>query len=129
MSSPQAIKQRAKAFERVVAATWGATRMPLSGMNSKHGPGDVLLPTDVDALLECRTRVNPAHWTMWLGVVADAVKNKIDPRRAVLYLKKVGAKGHIVTLDGSMFAKIISIPEVKALFKKGSALDTPVSEM
>jgi hypothetical protein len=118
MSSRKAIAARAKAFERVVAATWGSHRVPLSGINSRHNAGDVILPTDVSALLECKTRVSSSHWSLFAGAVKDAIKNKVDPERTVLYFKKVGARGHLVTVDGKMFARMLQIPGVKLLFHK-----------
>lgn len=105
-------------FERVVASTWGSFRVPLSGINSRHNAGDVILPDGVYALLECKTRQSSAHHTLWREAVEDAKKNGIDPEKTVLYFKQKSSHGYIVTLDGSLFERLLAIPQVYAIFQE-----------
>lgn len=112
MARSQAWKQ----FERVVAATWGSFRVPLSGINSRHNAGDVILPVGTSALIECKTRAGSSHWTMFSEAQADAKKNGIDPIRTLLYFKQKHKQGYIVTMDGELFEKMLALPEVRSLF-------------
>lgn len=107
-----------KAFERVVATTWGSFRVPLSGINSRHNAGDVILPEGVSALIECKTRAGSSHWTLFDEAREDAKRNGIDPLRTLLYFKQKRKHGYIVTMDGELFEKMLAVPEVRALFAK-----------
>lgn len=103
-----------KDFERKVASIWGSYRVPLSGINSRHNAGDVILPQGISALLECKTRQNSAHWELFKDAQDDAIKNKINPLHTILFFKKKGANGYIVTMDGKLFEKIL--PFIRHIF-------------
>jgi len=105
-----------KQFERVIAATWGSFRVPLSGINSRHNAGDVILPDGVSALLECKVRAGSAHDTLFELAQADAEKNHIDKTRTLLYLKVKGKHGYTVTMDGSLFEQFMKIDGFMDLF-------------
>ena len=103
-------------FERKVARQdWGSERMPLSGMNSRHGGGDVIIPADMDVLVECKYRALHAHHTLLKDAQIDAAKH--GKKFAILYTKTKYAEGWVVTLDGSLWHDIISLPQVQELLK------------
>jgi hypothetical protein len=107
-----------KQFERVIAATWGSFRVPLSGINSRHNAGDVIIPDDLSLLIECKTRAGSLHWTMFDEACQDAKRNGVNPLHTLLYFKQKHKQGYIVTLDGELFEKMLAIPEVRKLFAK-----------
>lgn len=94
------------AFERAVARTdWDSERMPLSGENSRHGGGDVIIPKDVPFLVECKLRASFAHHALFKAAKEDAKKH--GKEHAVLYTKKKGEHGWLVTVDGELFSQLI----------------------
>jgi hypothetical protein len=103
-------------FERKVARQdWGSERMPLSGENSRHGGGDVIIPADLDVLVECKLRAAFVHHTLFADAVKDAVKHK--KRNAILYTKKKGDHGWLVTIDGLLWNKLLQIEGVMDALK------------
>ncbi len=107
-----------KAFEREIATLFGSFRVPLSGINSRHNAGDVILPDDLSLLIECKTRETSQHWTLFDVACKDAKRNGIDPIRTLLFFKQKRKQGFIVTVDGAMFEQIWNVPGVRDLFKK-----------
>jgi len=112
-----------QAFEREIATLFGTFRVPLSGINSRHNAGDVILVDGLDCLVECKTRAGSIHLTMFRNAVKDAIKNKIDPLRVLLFFKQKGKHGFIVTMNGDMFERIWKVPGVRELFCKVSSDD------
>lgn len=106
-----------KSFERVIATLFGSFRVPLSGINSRHNAGDVILPDDLDMLIECKTRASSQHWTLFDEACQDAKKNKVDPLRTLLFFKQKRKQGSIVTMDTEMFERIWAVPGVRDLFR------------
>lgn len=104
-----------KAFEREIAKIFGSFRVPLSGINSRHNAGDVIIPDGFSMLVECKTRAGSLHWTMFNEAQKDAEKNKVDPTRTLLFFKQKSKHGYIVTMDGELFEKIWEIEAVKEL--------------
>lgn len=104
-----------KNFERAVAKTWGSFRVPLSGINSRHNAGDVILPNGVKALIECKLRGNSVHYTLFKLAQKDALKNGIDADNTLLYLKVKATHDYLVTMTGDMFEKIMQT-EARKLF-------------
>lgn len=95
-----------KAFERAVAKTdFDTRRMPLSGANSGHGGGDVLLPDGADFLVECKYRAGFLHHSLFEAAEADAKKHGRD--YAILYTKVKGQHGWLVTVDKDTFSRLI----------------------
>ena len=107
-----------QAYERVIASLFGTFRTPLSGINSRHGPGDILVPDDLAMLVECKCRANSLHLSMFEDACADAKKNKLDPVRTLLFFKRKHAHDSIVTMHVDMFTKIWNVPGVRELFKR-----------
>jgi hypothetical protein len=107
-----------KQFEREIALLFGTFRVPLSGINSRHNAGDIILPLDLSMLVECKTRAGSLHLSMFRAACKDAVKNKIDPIRTLLFFRQKFHKGYIVTMDGEAFEHIWNVPGVRELFAK-----------
>lgn len=105
-------------FERFIADIFGTFRTPLSGVNSRHNAGDIILIDNLSLLCECKVRGNSVHWTMYREACADAKKNGIATLNTLLFLKVRGAHGSIVTMDTEKFAQIFAVPGVKELFQK-----------
>ena len=97
---------------------FGTFRTPLSGINSRHGPGDIIIPDDLALLVECKVRASSSHWTLYDDACKDARKNKLDPVRTLLFFKQKHGHGSIVTLDTDMFERIWNVPGVRELFAK-----------
>jgi hypothetical protein len=103
-------------FERQVARTdWNSERMPLSGSASRHGGGDVIIPKDLDVLIECKLRAAFITHTLFADAVADAVKHK--KRHAILYTKRKHDRGWLVTIDGNLWTKLLQIDGVMEALK------------
>jgi hypothetical protein len=107
-----------KAFEREVATLFGSFRVPLSGINSRHNAGDVILPDDLSMLIECKCRATSIHLTIFRDACRDAVKNGVDPIRTLLFFRQKSHKGYIVTMSGEAFEHIWNVPGVRELFAK-----------
>jgi hypothetical protein len=90
--------------------------MPLSGMNSRHGGGDVIIPADVDVLVECKYRAKHAHHALFSAAAADAKKH--GKKHPILYTKQKQEHGCRVILDGETWSLILAIPGVKQFFSK-----------
>lgn len=104
-------------FERECAKDWGSFRMPLSGMNSRHGGGDVIIPADVDVLVECKYRAKHAHHALFNAAAADAKKH--GKKHPIVYTKMKQEHGCRVILDGATWTKLLDIPGVRDFFKTG----------
>lgn len=107
-----------KAFERVIATLFGSFRVPLSGINSRHNAGDVILPNDISMLIECKCRASSSHWTMFNDARKDAKKNGVDPLNTMLFLKVKYHEGSIVTMDTALFERIWAVPGVRDVLAK-----------
>ena len=93
-------------FERVVASRdWDSFRTPLSGENSRHGGGDVILPADSPYLVECKVRAAFNHHALFAEAKKDAVKH--GKKHAILYTKKKREHGWLVTIDGELFTQML----------------------
>lgn len=107
-------------FERECAKDWGSYRTPLSGANSRHGGGDVIIPEDVDVLVECKLRAKHAHHSLFSEAEADAKKH--GKKHVVLYTKQKHEHGRLVVIDGDLWTNILAIEGVLEHLKKGPAL-------
>jgi hypothetical protein len=105
-----------KNFERECAKDWKSFRMPLSGQNSRHGGGDVLIPDDVDVLVECKLRAKHAHHALFSAAEADALKH--GKKHAILYTKQKHKHGCLVVLDGELWSELLTIDGVMGSLKK-----------
>jgi hypothetical protein len=94
--------------------------MPLSGMNSRHGGGDVIIPEDVAVLIECKLRAKHAHHALFKTAEADTKKH--GKKHAILYTKQKHEHGCLVTIDGKLWSKFLAIEGVMEFLKKGEAL-------
>lgn len=94
-------------FEREIAAAWGTRRTPLSGENSGHGGGDIIL-TGLDALVEAKLRARFQHHSMFRAAQADAKKHGVTPRNVFLYTRKKAEHGALVTMDASLFHELLA---------------------
>jgi hypothetical protein len=94
------------------------TRTPLSGANSKHGGGDVIIPKGVEMLVESKMRASHAHHTLHREATEDAAKYGIDRDHVVLATSKKREEGYLVVLTSEMFKRIMSVPEVWALWER-----------
>jgi hypothetical protein len=103
-------------FERDIARTdWASERMPLSGENSRHGGGDVIIPKYLDVLIECKYRATQKHHTLYKDAIADAAKH--GKKHGILYTKVKGDHGWCVVVGGELFSQIIKLPEVQELLR------------
>ena len=75
--------------------------MPLSGENSGHGGGDVLLPADSPYLVECKLRARFAHHALFKAAKADAKKH--GKPWTLLFTKQKYEDGFLVTMDAELF--------------------------
>ncbi len=116
-------------FERVVAAAFSAVigretfRVPLSGISSRHNGGDIIVPKDgdgrllYDILFENKYRSTNAQHTLFAGAAADAEKNGVDPKHAILCTKVKRQQGYLVTLDADTFWKLMALDGALDIFK------------
>ena len=85
-------------------------------MNSRHGGGDVIIPADVDVLVECKYRAKFAHHALFTSAAVDAKKHgKLHP---ILYTKAKQEHGWRVILDGATWSQILALPGVRDYFSK-----------
>lgn len=119
-----------KAFERRVAADIdGALNDPkvtvkrniTSGANNRRDngdprPGDVVLPEDVDAIVECKLRASHAHHKLFKEAKEDAKKHHLS--HTLLYTKVKGEHGYLIVLEADLFHRLLEIKEVQEVFKK-----------
>lgn len=106
-------------FERECAKDWGSFRMPLSGMNSRHGGGDVIIPADVDVLVECKYRAKFAHHALFAAAAADAKKH--SKKFTIVYTKQKQQTGCHVILEGATWSQLLALPGVRDFFSKKEA--------
>lgn len=100
--------------ERQIARTdWNSERTPLSGENSRHGGGDVILLKSADHIVEVKLRAGFVHHTLFKAAQADAKKHK--KKYAILYTCKKFEDGWLVTISGELFTQLLQIPEVRKL--------------
>jgi hypothetical protein len=104
-------------MERKTATRWGSHRVPLSGINSRHNAGDVILK-DLNLLIECKFRAKNVQHTLFRAAQADAAKNGVNPLHVLLYSKVKHEVGEIVTMDADLLDLIKSVPGVMEIFKK-----------
>ena len=108
-----------KAFEREIAAAWGTHRTPLSGANSRHGGGDIIMLDGLDALVEAKLRAAFEHHRLFRAAQADARKHKVTPANVFLYTRKKGEHGALVTMDAGLFHELLDA--VKAIAARSDA--------
>jgi hypothetical protein len=110
------MNQTWKAFEREVSRVFGWERKPLSGANSKHGGGDVIVPPGYNAFIECKYRANNQHVTQFRLAQADAERNHIAKENTMLFVKLKNKHDYTVTISGGMFERMWGIEAVRDLF-------------
>ena len=94
-------------FERAVAARdWDSFRTPLSGENSRHGGGDVILPVESPFLVECKLRSKFAHHSLFAEAERDAKKH--GKQHPILYTRKKHEHGWLVVIDGELFSALLA---------------------
>lgn len=113
------------AFERWIASFWGTKRTPLSGENSGHGGGDIIL-TGYDALVEAKLRSKFIHHTLFRAAQADAKKHKINPLHTFLYTKLKHERGAIVLMDAEFFHSEV-LPSLQPRLKKEAQQNEPTT--
>jgi hypothetical protein len=89
----------------VAQRDWRSHRTPLSGENSRHGGGDVILPAESPYLVECKLRAAFVHHTLFAAAKKDAAKH--GKQHAILYTKRKREHGWLVTIDGELFSKLL----------------------
>jgi hypothetical protein len=94
--------------------------MPLSGVNSRHGPGDVIIPENYSLVIECKFRNSFLHHRLFRDAVEDAQRYGIDPKRVLLYTREKNRHGDLVVLDADMLDEILSVPAARQKFWKSS---------
>jgi hypothetical protein len=99
-----------KQFERVVATIFGSFRVPLSGINSRHNAGDVIVPPGMEFLAECKYREKFLHHKLFRDAQADAAKNGVKTFNVFLFTKQKSETGFLVTMTGDMFNTLMQIP-------------------
>jgi hypothetical protein len=110
-------------FERAVARTdWDSERNPLSGANSRQDDGsprggDVIIPQDVNVLVEAKYRAIHAHHTIFEAAQADATKH--GKKHALLYTKVKRSQGWLVVVGGELWTSILKLPQVQELLRRG----------
>lgn len=116
-------------FERVIAADFSAVlgretfRVPLSGMNSRHNGGDVIIPKNSDGslaydiLFEAKYRATHAHHTLYTTAGTDATKNGVDPKHVVLCTKVKRERNYLVTISRELFYELLGLPGALDLFR------------
>src|ERR1700677_885548 len=95
-------------FERTAAKDGGSFRVPLSGMNSRHCAGDVIIPADVDVLVECKLRAKFAHHALFRAAETDSLKT--NKKHTLLYTRQKHERGHLVTVSGETWSAILGLP-------------------
>ena len=83
------------------------TRTPLSGINSGHGPGDIICPPGYDFLAEAKYRASFMHHGLYWDAVADAAKHGVNQRNVMLWTKVKREQGMLVTISDELFEALL----------------------
>jgi hypothetical protein len=106
----------------------------LSGENSGHGGGDIILRNvtvdeeegvDWDLLVECKHYKKFAVHTLFRAAQADAKKHGISPGHTILVTKLKGERGELVTLDADTFYReVLPLWKPQLIKRKGQSVAT-----
>src|SRR5579875_2220090 len=80
-------------------------RKPLSGRNSKQGPGDHIVPEDFTFFSECKLAARFAHHSTFDVARASAKKDR--RRDTLLFTQRKHSKGYLVTMHRDTFLRIL----------------------
>lgn len=113
-------------FERNIAADLSTllpdptTRTPLSGENSRHGPGDVVIPPGLRLLIEAKYRATNNQHALFDGAVSDGLKHGIPRNQIVLATKVKRATGYLITVSDELFWTLMSLPGALDHFRESA---------